>query len=74
MDNCKICKSADLYIMVEKEPINYQNQTLYVEIESTRCNECGREFIHQEQIIRNDVRIRDAKEQCNTLRASNGKH
>lgn len=61
MSECIICKSNSIRVLTDYEEINYKNDKLKVPMEYSLCNECKREFISKDQIIKNDKTIRDFK-------------
>lgn len=61
MSECIICKSKAVSILTDYEEINYKGDMLRVLMEYSLCDECKREFISKDQIVRNDKAIRDVK-------------
>ena len=62
MDTCKACHSENVTVIRGPETISYKGSSLSVDLESSVCADCGREFISANQIKRNDELIRNAKQ------------
>lgn len=70
MTNCKICKSESIRRLNDMENISYKGSLLSISMEYSVCNECEREFVSKQQILKNDSRIRDAKKSVDGLLTS----
>ena len=70
MTNCKLCKSEQVNQFSEIETIIYKGNELSVEMEYSACEDCRREFVSKQQILKNDARIRDAKKAVDGLLTS----
>lgn len=70
MTHCKICKSENIRQFEEAENISYKGKTLPISMKYSVCNDCEREFISKQQILKNDSRVRDAKKRIDGLLTS----
>ena len=61
MSNCKICKSDHVSQLRAMENISYKGKDMAVIMAYSICNDCHREFVPKQQIIKNDACLRDAK-------------
>ncbi len=70
MTNCKLCKSENIEQLDDVEIISYKGTDLSVSMEYSICNNCEREFVSKQQILKNDSRVRDAKKSVDGLLTS----
>lgn len=70
MSKCTICKSDKIEQITEEETILYKGRSIKVPMAFSQCNSCGREFVSKQQIMANDVRVRDAKKSLDGLMTS----
>ncbi len=67
MCKCKICNSDRVLEFSDSEIIKYKGNDLSVIVDYSECAECGREFITKDQILVNELRIREAKKKYDGL-------
>lgn len=74
MSICKKCNSTDVTETHELERNSYKNTSYNVLIDFSLCNSCGREFLAKNQILTNEIRVRDAKKEIDGLLSSTEIH
>lgn len=70
MNNCLYCKSDSLQFLTENEAYTYKGKTVQRPVEFTHCENCGREYIFKQQILKNEAVVRDVKKSIDGLLTS----
>lgn len=70
MCECIVCKSDNVSVLSEIEPVKYKSGFVHVNTAYSICNGCGREFISKDQILSNENELRDKKREFDGLLTS----
>lgn len=69
---CNSCDSKDVIERSETEIYTYKSTDYEVLIHFLVCNSCHDEFLNKEQILRNEINIREAKKKIDGLLSAEG--
>jgi len=70
MKNCIYCKSDSLKVLTETEEFTYKDKTVQIPVVFTLCDNCQREYIVKQQILKNEAAVRDVKKSIDGLLTS----